>query len=119
VEPLNKKEDITQDISEPTAWNDHVVPTEENFRVRGSNVSTNVAKDTTVETAGTPGSTITVAQGGTGATTLTGILKGNGTSAVTAVTPLAGTKVYYVADSSGGAVTRKLTFSNGVLTSEI
>ena len=31
---------------------------------------------------------------------------------------LAGTKVYYVADTSGGAVTRKLTFLNGVLTSE-
>lgn len=33
-------------------------------------------------------------------------------------TPLSGTKVYYVADSSGGAVTRKLTFINGILTSE-
>lgn len=32
--------------------------------------------------------------------------------------PLAGTKVYYVADSSGGAVTRKLTFQDGVLISE-
>lgn len=31
---------------------------------------------------------------------------------------LAGTKVYYVSDSSGGAVTRKLTFVNGILTSE-
>lgn len=34
------------------------------------------------------------------------------------VTPLAGTKVYYVSDSSGGAVTRKLTFTNGILTAE-
>lgn len=59
-----------------------------------------------------------VANGGTGATTLTGILKGNGTSAITAIVPLSGAKVYYVADSSGGAVTRKLTFTNGVLTSE-
>ena len=33
-------------------------------------------------------------------------------------TPLAGTKVYYVSDTSGGAVTRKLTFTNGILTSE-
>lgn len=33
-------------------------------------------------------------------------------------TPLAGTKVYYVADTSGGATTRKLTFVNGILTSE-
>lgn len=31
---------------------------------------------------------------------------------------LAGTKTYYVANSSGGAVTRKLTFTNGILTSE-
>jgi hypothetical protein len=33
-------------------------------------------------------------------------------------TPLSGTKVYYVSDTSGGAVTRKLTFVNGILTSE-
>lgn len=65
-----------------------------------------------------PDSTITVPQGGTGAVTLTGILQGNGTSAFTAITPLSGTKVYYVADSSGGAVTRKLTFTNGILTAE-
>lgn len=32
--------------------------------------------------------------------------------------PLAGLKVYWVADSSGGAVTRKLTFRDGVLVSE-
>jgi len=31
---------------------------------------------------------------------------------------LSGTKTYYVADSSGGATTRKLTFTNGILTSE-
>ena len=34
-------------------------------------------------------------------------------------TPLAGTKIYYVSDSSGGAVTRKLTFIDGILTSEV
>lgn len=33
-------------------------------------------------------------------------------------TGISGTKIYYVADSSGGAVTRKLTFVNGVLISE-
>jgi hypothetical protein len=33
-------------------------------------------------------------------------------------TPLAGTKVYYVSDTSGGAVTRKLTFTSGILTAE-
>lgn len=37
---------------------------------------------------------------------------------LSASTPLAGTKVYYVSDSSGGAVNRKLTFTNGILTSE-
>lgn len=35
-----------------------------------------------------------------------------------ALTGLTGTKVYYVADSSGGAVTRKLTFTDGILTAE-
>lgn len=33
-------------------------------------------------------------------------------------TGLAGTKVYYVSDTNGGAVNRKLTFVNGILTSE-
>jgi hypothetical protein len=31
---------------------------------------------------------------------------------------LAGNKVYYVADSSGGATTRKLTFFNGILVAD-
>lgn len=78
---------------------------------------------------------ITVPTGGTGANSLTGIVYGNGASAFTAanitgivkangasiptaITPLAGTKIYYVSDTSGGAVTRKLTFTDGVLTSE-
>ncbi len=39
-------------------------------------------------------------------------------SGTIALTGLAGTKVYYTADSSGGAVTRKLTFTNGILISE-
>lgn len=50
--------------------------------------------------------------------TLTGILVGANSSKLTAVVPLSGTKVYYVSDSSGGAVTRKLTFTSGILTSE-
>lgn len=61
---------------------------------------------------------VTVPKGGSGANSLTGILKGNGASAFTAITPLSGTKIYYVADTSGGAVTRKLTFTDGVLVSE-
>lgn len=31
---------------------------------------------------------------------------------------LTGTKIYYVSDSSGGAVNRKLTFVDGILTAE-
>lgn len=34
------------------------------------------------------------------------------------VTPLSGTKTYFVADASGGAVTRRLTFIDGILVSE-
>ncbi len=49
---------------------------------------------------------------------ITGILKANGTATLDVIVPLAGTKVYYVANSSGGAVTRKLTFTNGILTAE-
>lgn len=33
-------------------------------------------------------------------------------------TPLSGTKVYYVSDTNGGAVDRKLTFIDGILTAE-
>jgi hypothetical protein len=33
-------------------------------------------------------------------------------------TPLSGTKVYYVSDTLGGLNTRKLTFTNGILTAE-
>jgi hypothetical protein len=32
---------------------------------------------------------------------------------------LAGVKTYYVSDTSGGATTRKLTFTDGILTAEI
>ena len=31
---------------------------------------------------------------------------------------LSGTKIYYVSDTNGGAVNRKLTFLNGILTAE-
>jgi hypothetical protein len=65
-----------------------------------------------------PTSVIGVLYGGTGVQTITGIIKGNGTSAFTSITPLAGTYVYYVSDSSGGAVNRKLTFVDGILTSQ-
>lgn len=63
---------------------------------------------------------LTVPNGGTGVNTITsgGIMVGAGAGAITTITPLSGTKVYYVADTSGGAVTRKLTFTGGVLTSE-
>jgi len=41
-----------------------------------------------------------------------------GTYKTMATTGLTGTKVYYVSDSSGGTVDRKLTFTNGILTAE-
>jgi len=41
-----------------------------------------------------------------------------GTYKTVATLGLSGTKTYYVADSSGGAVTRKLTFTDGILTAE-
>lgn len=49
---------------------------------------------------------------------ITGVISTNGTT-FSATTPLAGTKIYYVANSSGGAVTRKLTFTGGILTAEV
>ena len=57
---------------------------------------------------------ISVAKGGTGAATLTGIVKGNGTSAMTAIVGWSGT--FYVATSSGGAVTHAVTVDNGIIT---
>lgn len=65
---------------------------------------------------------VTVPNGGTGVNTLTSgaVLLGAGAGTVTTQAPLsASAKVYYVADSSGGAVTRKLTFTNGILTAEV
>lgn len=44
--------------------------------------------------------------------------EGNDSRLVAVAAGLAGTKVYFVADSSGGAVTRQLTFTDGILTSE-
>lgn len=41
-----------------------------------------------------------------------------GVPSTAGVSGLAGTKVYYVSDSSGGTVNRKLTFTNGILTGE-
>ncbi len=35
------------------------------------------------------------------------------------VAPLAGVKIYWVSDTYSGVTNRKLTFSNGILTSEV
>lgn len=51
----------------------------------------------------------------TGASLISSITTG---LVVDGVQPLAGTKVYYVSDSNGGAVNRKLTFIAGILTAE-
>ena len=122
MEPRNNKDEIVNIGIDIPNWNDKVVSQEPFKRVGSkflSNASTTVAAaiPDSLPVANIVG-TVAVSQGGTGAVTLTGILKGNGTSAVTAVTPLAGTKVYYVAPTSGVAATTKLTFTDGILTSE-
>lgn len=49
--------------------------------------------------------------------TLTGIVRAT-SGTLSAITPLSGSKQYFVSDSNGGATDRRLTFNNGVLTSE-
>ena len=65
-------------------------------------------------------SVVTVPKGGTGVNTIASdtVVIGQGAGAISTITGLAGTKIYYVSDTSGGAVTRKLTFDRGVLISE-
>ena len=63
---------------------------------------------------GGDGGILTVPAGGTGVSSITGVVIGQGTSKFTS--QAGQTIVVYVADSSGGAVTRKLTFTSGVLT---
>jgi hypothetical protein len=48
----------------------------------------------------------------------TGILQGNADKTISGITPLSGTKTYYVSDTVGGTVNRKLAFYNGILISE-
>lgn len=64
---------------------------------------------------------VTVPKGGTGVNTIAlgSIPVGAGAGAITTQTTVAATaKVYYVSDTSGGAVNRKLTFTNGILSAE-
>ena len=62
------------------------------------------------------GTGFSVSKGGTGASSLTGILKGNGTSAFTAIVPKSGSGTFYVALSSGGVVTTKVDWTDGIIT---
>jgi len=55
---------------------------------------------------------------GSGILDVSGRLQTDGYNAVDGTSALEGTKVYYVSDTSGGAVTRKLTFKDGLLVSE-
>ena len=64
---------------------------------------------------------VSVPNGGTGVATIAsgGIVIGQGAGAIITQAPVSSSaKVYYVSDTSGGAVTRKLTFTNGILTAE-
>jgi parallel beta-helix repeat protein len=69
------------------------------------------------ETGATGATGIDGASGATGIDGASGIA---GASGATGPVPsgLAGTKVYYVSDTSGGSPTRKLTFTDGILTAE-
>lgn len=55
---------------------------------------------------------------GSGILDIAGTLQTDGYKAVDGTAALAGTKTYYVSDSSGGAVNRKLTFKDGLLVAE-
>jgi hypothetical protein len=55
---------------------------------------------------------------GSGILDVSGTLQTDGYNAVDGTSALAGTKVYYVSDTSGGSPTRKLTFKDGLLVSE-
>ena len=55
---------------------------------------------------------------GTGILDILGVIQTDGYRAVDGTAALAGTKVYYVSDTSGGSPTRKLTFKDGLLVSE-
>lgn len=125
VKQLTGQELIDASIASDEKSNVAKVTQSPNFKsgVSGWRLNSNgIIEATGVQIAGditiSGGDIIAVSSGGTGVGTLTGIVKGNGTSAFSAITPLAGTKQYYVADSSGGAVTRRLTFTDGILTSE-
>ena len=49
---------------------------------------------------------------------LDGIISSDGDGNFSATQPLSGTRVYYVSDSNGGIINRKLTFTDGILTSQ-
>jgi len=62
---------------------------------------------------------LSVANGGTGVATITsgGILKGAGTGAITTVAPLSGSNTFWAAATSGGATTRGINITDGVVVS--
>ena len=76
-------------------------------------VGVEIAGDITIS-----GDVVGVSSGGTGRATLTSgaVLVGAGTSAVTMISALAGTGSFYVAATSGGAVTVKIDYNNGIIT---
>jgi len=49
---------------------------------------------------------------------LDGYILGDATGSYSATIPLSGVRIYYVSDTSGGLTTRKLTFTDGILTSQ-
>ena len=110
---MNELENLKQEIEELKRWKASL---EASFSIP-LNIDQAFRKRFLSDVVGST-DVLTVAQGGTGVATITGILLGAGTTAITGVAPLAGAKIYYVSDSSGGTVNRKLTFTSGILTSE-
>lgn len=109
---MNELELLKKEVAELKAWKasleaSHKIPLniDQSFRER---FLKNVISSS---------NTLTVSGGGTGATTLTGILKGNGTSAVTAVSQLSGNNTFWVAASSGGATTKGVNITDGIVVS--
>jgi hypothetical protein len=91
----------------------HLISTTEQLRV-GYNASNYLSV-----TVGSTGSVTTALTGTSPINIFSQAIRGNGGfQSSDGTAGIAGTKVYYVSDSSGGTVNRKLTFKDGILTAE-
>ena len=103
---MNDYETLKRELEELKVWKSNME--------RSSSIPLNIDQAFRERFLSGSSAVLGVDEGGTGAATLTGVLIGNGTSPFT--TQVGQTIIVYVADSSGGVVNRKLTFTSGVLT---